>query len=602
MLYNKSSYITEEPKNPVPGRLVRRWNEYYLRHKNEAKNDLGVENNFIRGKSSMGNESVDLNDVSKRKSRALSISLRENAALRSIEMVKTREKSPQKKKRSPKKSVTHMNVSAALNCTTDHERRHYIDVLRKLGEGRAEYCRAVKKQYRHLFEKGLLGRQAFRDINDAEEKMLDTLDEYFVVINHRISSLLHLDIDPANQQRVWVNFCEKSGENFHAMGELRSFSTSLVSLTNISRTMIWFSRINCVKQVFHRFFYDYIDRARDITCNYIHAHEAVVHHKEKLGIADEDILNHVICESVFQIMEAKKVLHNMDDVFPQVVHHLQTMTAARYLLHCEKENVKSYFQQGEIEEDEYDKLVTKLDLSARKLLTHAKPEDTTPDFKKLIQKHDVYSECLGRVHQHILANYGEPKVEKFLSDIASYGKMVYLRAGDLVYQQGQTNAGTFSSLGVYFLARGTTYGVIVPKEVKIQSRRMREQAYLKQISTLREQALEKMFTIERKENKKLKKQREQQKLHFHKTEVTNMEQIRSQTGSSLDRLLGENDVEDGFEEMPAVEQDAYLRSQILKQVKRLRDLLPNSNAGKQSTLRCNFFLIIICFDLCFYFI
>ena len=114
-----------------------------------------------------------------KKTRSRSIVMRETefAATRAIQMVtkgsakglgglipkELRRKSPTRKDTS-----TQMNVSAAMNCNTDRERRHYIDVLRQLGDGRVEYCRAVKKQYRHLFEKGLLGRQAFRDLNDSE--------------------------------------------------------------------------------------------------------------------------------------------------------------------------------------------------------------------------------------------------------------------------------------------------------------------------------------------------------------------------------------------------------------------------------------------------
>ena len=49
----------------------------------------------------------------------------------------------------------------------------------------------------------------------------------------------------------------------------------------------------------------------------------------------------VYCTSgEFQIMEAKTVLHNIDQVFPEITHHLQTMTAVRYILHCEQENIR----------------------------------------------------------------------------------------------------------------------------------------------------------------------------------------------------------------------------------------------------------------------
>jgi hypothetical protein len=57
--------------------------------------------------------------------------------------------------------------------------------------------------------------------------MLDRLDEYFVVINHSITALLHIDVPTADQNTIWVNFWENSGESFHASGELKSFSKSL---------------------------------------------------------------------------------------------------------------------------------------------------------------------------------------------------------------------------------------------------------------------------------------------------------------------------------------------------------------------------------------
>ena len=471
--------------------------------------------------------------------------------------------------------------------------------------------------------------------------MLDRLDEYFVVINHSITALLHIDVPTADQNTIWVNFWENSGESFHASGELKSFSKSLKryslgvgvqcfcsatsadmfffrffhSITNISRMMIWLSRIECVKQMFRRFFYAYIDRARDITCNYIHAHEAVVHHKEKLGLEDEDILNHVVCEAVFQIIEAKKVLHNIDEVFPQVVHHLQTMTAARYLLHCEKENVEGYFKTGELEEEEYSALINKLDLSRRKLLTHTKPADTTPNFYNMIRMQDVHSESLGRVRQHILNHGGgATAMEQFLSDIASYGTMVYLRSGELVYAQGNTSDRSFSSLGVYFVARGSTTGVVVPKEVKIQSRSMRDKAYLKQISMLREQALRKLFSIEKMKKNKLKKQ--QQRQQQEKRLQQRLQQQHSTSGEKGGRVGGalnlatprknrpslslarsgmsgmsgmdpENDSDVVFDELPEVEQDAYLRHKILSHVNKLKRLAHPGFSGQQSMLRCN---------------
>ena len=59
------------------------------------------------------------------------------------------------------------------------------------------------------------------------ESMLDRLDEYFVVINHSITALLHIDVPAADQHKIWFNFWGNSGESFHASGELKSFSKSL---------------------------------------------------------------------------------------------------------------------------------------------------------------------------------------------------------------------------------------------------------------------------------------------------------------------------------------------------------------------------------------
>jgi hypothetical protein len=39
--------------------------------------------------------------------------------------------------------------------------------------------------------------------------------------------LLHIDVPTEDQNTIWVNFWENSGESFHASGELKSFSKSL---------------------------------------------------------------------------------------------------------------------------------------------------------------------------------------------------------------------------------------------------------------------------------------------------------------------------------------------------------------------------------------
>ena len=154
---------------------------------------------------------------------------------------------------------------------------------------------------------------------------------YFTTLNHGVGAIMNIR-DPKVQREAWKRF---PWPEFVLKGELKSFSKSLLQLTNISSTVICLSRVACLSRLFRRFFYDFVERARDIASNYIHAHESVVHHQAKLGIADEHIVKHVICEAEFQIQEAKAVLHNIDEVFPEITHHLQTMTAVRYILHCE---------------------------------------------------------------------------------------------------------------------------------------------------------------------------------------------------------------------------------------------------------------------------
>ena len=55
---------------------------------------------------------------------------------------------------------------------------------------------------------------------------------------------------------------------------------------------------------------------------------------------------HLLGEAAFQIMEAKNILHNLDEVFPEIAAHLQTMMATRYFLQLERNNIDKYLHTG----------------------------------------------------------------------------------------------------------------------------------------------------------------------------------------------------------------------------------------------------------------
>ena len=157
MFFDRSSAaMNEEPSNPVPARLVRRWNEYYLKHKKmlaelDRENSLLFGNSterhashngdastvLVRSESKTRSTSEDAPPMAKaptllqhaqhpKKTRSRSIVMRETefAATRAIQMVtkgsakglgglipkELRRKSPTRKDTS-----TQMNVSAAMN-------------------------------------------------------------------------------------------------------------------------------------------------------------------------------------------------------------------------------------------------------------------------------------------------------------------------------------------------------------------------------------------------------------------------------------------------------------------------------------------------------
>lgn len=70
-----------------------------------------------------------------------------------------------------------------------------------------------------------------------------------------------------------------------------------------------------------------------------------------------EIAEHIICEAEFQIMAAKTVLHNIDEVFPEIAAHLQTIRASRYLLRQEESKIKKYLRSGELSNKEHDNLL-----------------------------------------------------------------------------------------------------------------------------------------------------------------------------------------------------------------------------------------------------
>ena len=79
------------------------------------------------------------------------------------------------------------------------------------------------------------------------------------------------------------------------------------------------------------------------------------------------------------------MLHNIDQVFPEITHHLQTMTAVRYILHCEQENVDGFLRAGELNESEHEEMSADITKSLRKLLAHPKPTEMTPQFSQMMK-------------------------------------------------------------------------------------------------------------------------------------------------------------------------------------------------------------------------
>jgi hypothetical protein len=218
-----------------------------------------------------------------------------------------------------------------LQCKTYEDRKSMLNTLLNLGKARAQYCRFVKEKYWHVYEEGLLNKLAFRDLADAEDSMLDMTDQYFITLNHHIAPIL--EKEDAIADIAWESF---AWEEFVISGELKSFNKSLQVLTNIPSSIIFLSSIRCCGWLMRRHLYFFVNRARDIAASFVHAHEEVIRHIEHNKLFPSDIAEHIICEAEFQIMAAKNVLHNIDEVFPEIAAHLQTITATRFLLRQEQ--------------------------------------------------------------------------------------------------------------------------------------------------------------------------------------------------------------------------------------------------------------------------
>ena len=235
--------------------------------------------------------------------------------------------------------------------------------------------------------------------------------------------------------------------------------------------------------------------ARDIAANFVHAHEAVIRHIEHNKLFPSEIAEHIICEAEFQIMAAKTVLHNIDEVFPEIAAHLQTIRASRYLLRQEESKIKKYLRSGELSNKEHDNLLDAVLKSLQKLASHPKPQTLTPNFQKLLMESDRHKETFGRVLNQLSLeeSYG------LLQSLAVGAQMVYLRAGDLVYEQGSSKDHTGhnnAGMGIYYVARGAVTSVWVPGQIR-KNRKHRENEYLLELHRIRKAMLQSLISKKR---------------------------------------------------------------------------------------------------------
>ena len=337
-------------------------------------------------------------------------------------------------------------------------------------------------------------------------------------------------------------------------------------------------------------------------------------------------------------MEAKTVLHNIDQVFPEITHHLQTMTAVRYILHCEQEQIDGYLKAGELDEKEHERMSANVTKSLRKLLAHPKPAQMTPQFSVMMRDFRKSEETLGRVIQELNNQSNIPRgnlprlpsirfgmksmtaSDAFLEDFSSWATMVYLRAGDLVYEQGckkdHTGKVGRAGMGIYFIARGCTTSCLVPGKI-VLSRRSRDAAYFQQLSKLRSNMLNQLFCAEAVKNRRSimpqgKPERRRSSLdslslkNISTIELKSFDSEKMNTSemkfapketedASLDRLsmtieqenfgVVETDVTDDGDELPVLERDNMTRHAIVKSLESLIHTYAQTSEGKESVDR-----------------
>ena len=424
-----------------------------------------------------------------------------------------------------------------LQCKTYEERKNMLNTLLNLGKARAQYCRFVKEKYWHVYEEGLLDKLAFRDLADAEDAMLDMTDQYFITLNHHIAPILEKDEMIANI--AWSTF---KWEEFVISGELKSFNKSLQDLTNIPSSIIFLSGIRCCSWLVRRHLYFFVNRARDIAASFVHAHEEVIRHIEHNKLFPSEICEHIICEAEFQIMAAKNVLHNIDEVFPEIAAHLQTMTATRYLLRQEQQNIDSYLHAGEISGKEHEALMESVLKSLQKLVSHPKPDTMTPNFQSLLLENDRHKETFGRVIDNLPLN----SQINLLMTLAQGAQMIYLRAGDLVYEQGVHHDHTgHKNRGIYYIARGAVTSVWVPGKIR-KSRKAREDEYFKELHRIRKEMLQTLIRTKKLARRKSKMLADE--LYKIRTSNGLNGDTRSRTDTDLSNEYDDNDDDDGYNE------------------------------------------------------
>ena len=130
--------------------------------------------------------------------------------------------------------------------------------------------------------------------------------------------------------------------------------------------------------------------------------------------------------------------------------------------------------------------------SLQKLGSHPKPQTLTPNFQSLLLENDRHKETFGRVIDSLPLN----SQINLLMTLAQGAQMVYLRAGDLVYEQGSQHDTGHQNRGIYYIARGAVTSVWVPGEIR-KSRREREEEYFKELHRIRKEMLQTLISKKR---------------------------------------------------------------------------------------------------------